>query len=65
MLSRLLNIIRVPDLRKKVFFTLFIIAVYRVGCHIPVPYVDFAAIKQLKHLADSNGVVGFLDLFSG
>ncbi len=65
MLSRLSNIIRVPDLRKKVLFTLFIIGVYRVGCHIPVPYVDFAAIKQLKDLADSNGVVGFLDLFSG
>lgn len=65
MLSRLLNIVRVPDLRKKVFFTLFIIAVYRVGCHIPVPFVDFSAIKQLKNLADSNGVVGFLDLFSG
>lgn len=65
MLSRLFNIVRVPDLRKKVLFTLFIIAVYRVGCHIPVPYVDFSAIKQLKNLADSNGVVGFLDLFSG
>lgn len=65
MLSRLLNIVRVPDLRKKVLFTLFIIGVYRVGCHIPVPYVDFGAIKQLKNLADNNGVVGFLDLFSG
>ena len=66
MLSRLRNMFRVPDLRNKILFTIFIIAVYRVGAHLPVPYVDFDAIKQLQHNAESNGgVVGFLDLFSG
>ncbi len=65
MLSRLRNMFRVPDLRNKILFTIAIIAVYRVGTHIPVPYVDFAAIKELQNSADSNGVVGFLDLFSG
>ncbi len=65
MLSRLRNMFRVPDLRNKILFTILVIFVYRVGTHIPVPYVDFSAIKQLQNSASSNGVVGFLDLFSG
>src|SRR3954452_799970 len=65
MLSRLRNMFRVPDLRNKILFTIFIIAVYRVGAHLPVPYVDFSAIKQLQDQANNSGVVGFLDLFSG
>src|SRR4029078_10384927 len=66
MLSRLRNMFRVPDLRNKILFTIFIVAVYRVGAHLPVPYVDFELIKQIQHNAESTGgVVGFLDLFSG
>jgi preprotein translocase subunit SecY len=55
---------RVPDLRNKILFTIFIIALFRVGSHIPVPYVDFRAIKELKD-SNAGGVLGFLDLFSG
>ena len=40
-LSRLRNMFRVPDLRNKIFFTIFIIFIFRLGSHIPVPYVDF------------------------
>ncbi len=65
MLSRLRNIFRVPDLRNKILFTIFVIAVYRLGTHLPLPYVDFAQIKVLQKSAGSNGFVGFLDLFSG
>ncbi len=65
MLSRLRNMFRVPDLRNKIFFTIAIIAVYRVGAHLPVPYVNFDAIKDLQDQADNTGVVGFLNLFSG
>jgi preprotein translocase subunit SecY len=65
MLSRLRNMFRVPDLRNKILFTVFIIAVYRVGAHLPVPYVDFSAIKDLQNNANAGGVVGLLDLFSG
>ncbi len=65
MLSRLRNMFRVPDLRNKILFTMIIIGVYRVGAHLPVPYVDFAQIKNLQHQANNSGVVGFLDLFSG
>ena len=64
MLSRLRNMFRVPDLRNKIFFTIAIIAVYRVGAHLPVPYVNFEAIQDLQDQANT-GVVGFLDLFSG
>jgi preprotein translocase subunit SecY len=65
MLSRLRNIFRVPDLRNKIIFTLIIVGVYRFGAHLPVPYVDFDAIRSLQDNADNTGVVGFLDLFSG
>jgi preprotein translocase subunit SecY len=65
MLSRLRNMFRVPDLRNKILFTMIIIGVYRVGAHLPVPYVDFAQIKNLQKAANNSGVVGFLDLFSG
>jgi preprotein translocase subunit SecY len=65
MLSRLRNMFRVPDLRNKILFTLVVVAVYRVGTHIPVPYVDFNQIKALEHQSKNSGVVGFLDLFSG
>jgi preprotein translocase subunit SecY len=65
MLARLKNMFRVADLRNKILFTLLIVAVYRIGAHLPVPYVDFHAIKQLQHSTKNSGVVGFLDLFSG
>ena len=65
MLSRLRNMFRVPDLRNKILFTLIVVGVYRFGAHLPVPYVDFGAIKDLQDTANNSGVVGFLDLFSG
>ena len=58
MLSSLWNMFRVPDLRNKILFTIFIIGIFRLGSHIPVPYVDFRAIKELKD-SDAGGVVAF------
>src|SRR2546423_917097 len=51
MLSRLRNMFRVADLRNKILFTLVIIAIYRLGSHLPLPYVDFSAIQALKDRA--------------
>ena len=65
MLSRLRNMFRVPDLRNKILFTLLVIAIYRVGAHLPVPYVDFGVVKDFQNQANNAGVVGFLDLFAG
>lgn len=65
MIGRMRNMFRVPDLRNKILFTLLVIAAYRIGSHIPVPFVDFSAIQQIQKNAANNGIVGFLDLFSG
>jgi preprotein translocase subunit SecY len=64
-LTSLVNMFKVPDLRNKILFTLFIIMLYRFGSHIPVPGVDFAQIKELKRQSEQGGVLGFLNLFSG
>ena len=65
MLSRLGNIFRVPDLRNKVVFTLFIIVLYQLGANVPVPGVSWSKLQQLESSAGSAGVLGFLNLFSG
>jgi preprotein translocase subunit SecY len=56
---------RVADLRNKILFTLVVIAIYRLGSHLPLPYVDFSAIQALKDRAAQGGALEFLDLFSG
>src|SRR4051794_29650486 len=56
---------RVPDLRNKILFTLLMIALYRLGSHIPVPGIDLGAVKQLQDEAKNGGVLSFLQLFSG
>jgi len=55
----------VEDLRRKVVFTVLMIAVYRFGSALRVPGVDPAAVAQLKQAANSQGALGFLNLFSG
>ena len=65
MLSSLANIFRIPDLRKKVLFTLTIIALYQFGANVPVPFVNFSKVAQLSAASKSSGVLGFLNLFSG
>jgi preprotein translocase subunit SecY len=65
-LSSVRNIFRVPDLRGKILFTLFILALYRMGAYVPAPGIDLDAVEELKRQAESGGgVVGFLQLFSG
>ncbi len=60
------NIFRIQDLRRKIMFTLFIIAAYRLGSQVPVPGIDFDAIVQLREEASSTGgVLALLNLFSG
>jgi len=64
-LSNLKNIFKVADLRNKIIFTLFIVTVYRFGVALRVPGVDSGAVRQLREAADSQGALGFLNLFSG
>jgi preprotein translocase subunit SecY len=65
MLSVYRNMFRIRDLRGKILFTLFIIAVYRLGAAIPVPGVDLDAVQRLAETAETAGIVGMLNLFSG
>jgi preprotein translocase subunit SecY len=57
------NLFKVPDLRKRVFFTLGMLLIYRTGIHIPVPGVDREALQHLW--GQLGGMFGVLDLFSG
>jgi preprotein translocase subunit SecY len=62
-LRAFVNAFKVPDLRNKILFTLFIIAVYRFGCFVPVPVVDLNQIQGLDE--GPGGFLAFIDLFSG
>src|SRR5512140_1668015 len=58
------NMFRVPDLRRRILFTLGLLAVYRLGGHIPTPGID--ANKLQEFFQQSQGTLwGFIDLFSG
>jgi preprotein translocase subunit SecY len=58
------NMARIPELRKRLLFTLFMIAVYRLGVHIPTPGIDVIAIKQF--FASQKGtLLEMFNLFSG
>ena len=65
MFANLKNIFKVEDLRKKVFFTFLMIAVYRFGASLRVPGIDSGAVAQLREASKSQGALGFLNLFSG
>jgi preprotein translocase subunit SecY len=65
MLEALANAFRVPDLRKKILFTLGILALYRVGAHVPVPGVSAKMIAALTAASSQQAALGLLNLFSG
>ena len=58
------NIPKIPELKKRIIFTLFLLAVYRLGCHIPTPGIDGAALAAF--ISDRQGTLfGLFDMFSG
>jgi preprotein translocase subunit SecY len=64
MLEKFANIFRIPDLRKRIFFTLGLLAVYRLGAHIPTPGINADALAQFFN-QNSGSSLGLLDLFNG
>jgi preprotein translocase subunit SecY len=64
LISALQNIFRIPDLKKRVFYTLAMLAVYRVGCHIPTPGIDSQALAHFFEQARGT-LLGMFDMFSG
>jgi preprotein translocase subunit SecY len=65
MFEKLANIFRVPDLRKRVLFTLAMLAVYRLGSHIFTPGINNDALQRQFEQSQGGGLLGFYDLFSG
>ncbi len=58
------NVFRIPDLRNRVLFTLAMLAVYRLGGHIPTPGIDANRLEEYFK-QNAGGIFGFFDLFSG
>lgn len=64
LLRAFVNAFKVPDLRKKILFTLLIIAIYRFGSHVPAPGIDVQKTQQFAQGAQ-GGAFTFINLFSG
>lgn len=64
MLEALRNLFKVPELRKRLLFTLVIIAIYRAGAHLVVPGISVEALRKFFE-ARQGSIFGFVDLFSG
>ena len=62
MLQTLRNAFKVPELRKKILWTIVLVAVFRMGSHIPLPGINS---EYLKSLSQSGGLLGFYDMISG
>ena len=62
MLDSFRDTFRLPDLKRRILFTLAALFVYRLGAHVPTPGVDAAALGKLF---DQGSLLGFLDLFAG
>ena len=56
------DVFKLPDLKRRILFTLGMLFVFRLGAHIPTPGINSAAMSQLF---EGSGVLGFLDLFAG
>ncbi|MGH9580954.1 MAG: preprotein translocase subunit SecY [Terriglobales bacterium] len=64
MFEKLANIFRIPDLRKRVLFTLALLAIYRLGGHIPTPGINADLLQQFFE-QNRGTFLGYADLFSG
>ena len=56
---------KIPDLRKRILFTIAMFGVYRLGASVPVPGVDLEAVQRLTDSGSQAGIYGLLNLFSG
>jgi len=63
--SAFVRAFRTPDLRRKLLFTIAIVAIFRVGSFIPAPGVNYTAVRQCVENADTTGILGLVNLFSG
>jgi len=59
------NVFKIPDLRKKVFFTIGMLVLYRLGGHIPLPGINMSALSQAFGSGELGGLFGLYDMFVG
>jgi len=64
MIEKLQTIMKIPELRKKILFTLGILFICRVGAHIPMPGIDVGALAYYFNQAQ-NSLFGMFDMFTG
>ena len=65
MLSAFATAFKTPDLRNKIFFTLSIMALFRFGSLVPTPGVSYTNVKECLASAETGGLFGLINLFSG
>jgi preprotein translocase subunit SecY len=65
MIATIANAFKVPEIRRKLLFTGFVLALYRLGSYIPVPGIDANAVKDVQNTFGGSNILGFLNLFSG
>ena len=66
MLKTLRNAWAIPELRRKILFTLFIVFLYRLGAALPIPFINYSAINQYANLGLFNeGIFSYLNILSG
>jgi preprotein translocase subunit SecY len=64
-LQTIANAFAVPEIRRKIAFTLAMLLLYRLGAYIPAPGVDIDTVESIEDNFTGNNVLGFLNLFSG
>jgi len=64
-ISAFRDALRTPDLRRKILFTLGLLAIYRLGSVLPTPGVDYSAIQRCIDVVQDNSVYALINLFSG
>src|SRR5947209_2667227 len=65
MISTILGAFRVGEIRNKVLFTAAMLAIYRLGSHVPAPGINSQAVSAIQKNFGGNGILGLLNLFSG
>src|SRR2546422_4663504 len=64
LITNLKNVVNIPELRNRILFTLGMLAVYRIGAHIPTPGINGEALAEFLQ-KQGGALLGFLDIFSG
>jgi preprotein translocase subunit SecY len=65
MVTTILRALTVPEIRKKLAFTALLLALYRLGSHIPVPGIDVNAVNAIQQQFGNGGILNLLNTFSG